>query len=135
MPQERDGNDTVRRPRKSRRPRTIAVINADQCTGCEACIAVCPVDCIELIESGLQVKGIDSWCEVDMTRCIGCGLCVSLPRRRSQPYELKICPWDAIDMVPRGQLPEVVANIGGPGWYVERNRERLLETARHLSTP
>ena len=26
-------------------PKEVAVINADNCTGCEACLEVCPVDC------------------------------------------------------------------------------------------
>ena len=27
-------------------PKFVAVINADNCTGCESCLEVCPVDCI-----------------------------------------------------------------------------------------
>src|SRR5262245_53006541 len=27
-------------------PKALAVVNADNCTGCEACVEVCPVDCI-----------------------------------------------------------------------------------------
>src|SRR2546429_526095 len=27
-------------------PKELAVVRADNCTGCEACIEVCPVDCI-----------------------------------------------------------------------------------------
>ena len=27
-------------------PKEVAIINADNCTGCEACLEVCPVDCI-----------------------------------------------------------------------------------------
>ncbi len=90
--------DTVQ-PRR-RVPKAIAVIHADGCTGCAACIAVCPVDCIVLRETGLRVKGIDTWCEIDADRCIGCARCVHVPRRKADPYELKICPWDAIEMVP-----------------------------------
>ena len=32
-------------PRK-KLPKELAVINADNCTGCESCREVCPVDCI-----------------------------------------------------------------------------------------
>ena len=28
-------------------PKELAVIRADGCTGCEACVSFCPVDCIE----------------------------------------------------------------------------------------
>ena len=83
-----------------RLPKSIAVINVDQCTGCEACREVCPVDCIHLVKTCTGVKGIHVWCEVDLERCIGCKLCVRLLRRKSNAYELKICPWDAIEMVP-----------------------------------
>ena len=27
-------------------PKQVAVINVDNCTGCESCLEVCPVDCI-----------------------------------------------------------------------------------------
>ena len=33
-------------------PKILAVIHADGCTGCEACIEVCPVDCISFVDNG-----------------------------------------------------------------------------------
>ena len=39
-------------PRK-KVPKELAVINADNCTGCESCLEVCPVDCI------YKVPGVD----------------------------------------------------------------------------
>ena len=72
-------------PRK-KLPKELAVITADNCTGCEACLEVCPV-----------------------------------------------CPWDAIEMVPTEQVAQVVAQIGGPPDYVERNWDRLVGTAQHLA--
>ena len=44
-------------PRK-KLPKELAVINADNCTGCESCLEVCPVDCIELNNIGNGVKSI-----------------------------------------------------------------------------
>jgi formate hydrogenlyase subunit 6/NADH:ubiquinone oxidoreductase subunit I len=35
------------KPRK-KLPKELAVINAHKCTGCESCLEVCPVDCIEV---------------------------------------------------------------------------------------
>ena len=118
---------------RGRAPKTIAVINADYCTGCEACIAVCPVDCIALINTELRVKGAHVWCEVDFDRCIGCALCVRVPKKKANPYELKICPWDAIDMVPSEVLPHAVDGIGGPPDYAAQNRERLRAAAERVS--
>ena len=82
-------------------PKELAVINADNCTGCESCLEVCPVDCIELkkIDRGI-IKGTQQWCEIDLERCVGCEVCVHIPGKKTNPYELTVCPWDAIEMVP-----------------------------------
>lgn len=113
-------------------PKSIAVINADQCTGCEACREVCPVNCIELIVRDPRIKGTHAWCEIDLERCIGCRLCIRLPRKKKNAYELKVCPWDAIEMVPLEFLPAAVANMGGTADYIESERPRLLAAAQRL---
>ncbi len=84
---------TVGKPDRKKPPRTYAVIDQKGCTGCHACIPVCPVDCIE------QVPGVDHpdfmrVVEVDLERCIGCEACAN------------ICPWETIFMVPPAETEE-----------------------------
>ncbi len=62
-----------------------ALVSLAACTGCEVCIAVCPVErCIEKFGTDPSNFGV----YVNYDRCIGCMLCV------------KDCPWDTIRMVP-----------------------------------
>jgi electron transport complex protein RnfB len=119
--------------RRGRPPKKLAVIHADSCTGCESCIEMCPVDCIALITQELGVKGTEAWCEVDLERCIGCELCVRIPRRRTEPYSLLVCPWEAIEMVPTERAAEVVACSGGPPQYAAEHRNRLIEAAERVA--
>lgn len=101
-------------------PKELAVVRADNCTGCEACIEVCPVDCIYKVP-GQDHPGLQSFVEIDLERCIGCALCE------------RWCPWDAIDMVPTPQIADAVAAKGGPPDYVERNGPRLVSVAKALA--
>ena len=32
--------------KKKKLPKQLAILDEDLCTGCEACVTVCPVDCI-----------------------------------------------------------------------------------------
>jgi electron transport complex protein RnfB len=107
------------KPRK-KLPKELAVIYADNCTGCEACIEVCPVDCIYKVP-GEDMPSVQSFCDIDLERCIGCSLCE------------RWCPWDAIEMIPTPKIAEPVANKGGPPQYVERNWDRLVKAAHTLA--
>lgn len=46
-----------------------AVIDKDKCTKCQACVEVCPVECIKGEEEKVPV--------IDADECISCGACES----------------------------------------------------------
>lgn len=119
-------------PVPKRVPAIVAVIDVEHCTGCMACQEVCPTHCIELIDEPSRTGGRHPWCEVDIERCIGCRLCVRLPRRRAGGYELQICPWEAIEMLPVDELPDVAAQREGPPAFLAHGRPRLVDAATRL---
>jgi len=68
-----------------------ALVSLSACTGCEVCIAVCPVDgCIEKFGTDPSNWGV----YVNYDKCIGCQLCV------------KDCPWDTIRMVATDSIKD-----------------------------
>src|SRR5207245_6409024 len=101
-------------------PKELAVVYADNCTGCEACIEVCPVDCIYKVP-GEDQPTLQSFVDIDLERCIGCCLCE------------RWCPWDAIEMVPTAEIAIHVAAKGGPAAYIAAKGEQLVATAQTLA--
>lgn len=102
-------------------PKALAVVNADNCTGCEACVEVCPVDCIYKVQ-GPELPTLQGFVDIDIERCIGCELCE------------RWCPWEAIDMVKPTEVADAVAVKGGPPAYVERNQDRLNAAAQAIQS-
>ncbi len=44
-----------------------AKIDKERCSGCSACIDICPMDAISLL---------DGFAQVNEEECVGCGVCV-----------------------------------------------------------
>jgi len=81
-------------PARKKRPRELAVINQEGCTGCEVCLEVCPVDCMYVV-AGPEYDVHKKLVEIDLDVCIGCKLCV------------KYCPWETIEMIASDRSFEV----------------------------
>ena len=60
----------------------VAIIDPVDCTGCEACIPMCPFDAISMQPSGEKTVAV-----INSTLCKGCGMC------------MPVCEPDAIDLI------------------------------------
>ena len=81
---------------KKKRPRSLAVVDEDNCTGCKVCVPFCPVDCIEPVPNEKYDIPIPP-VQVRYDECIGCQICA------------KVCTkltWDAIRMIKTEEFEE-----------------------------
>ena len=60
---------------KQKRPKLIAVVDEDNCTGCQACVPFCPVDCIEPVSNEKYEFPIIPPVQVRHNECTGCQVC------------------------------------------------------------
>ena len=76
----------------TKKKRAVAIVDSAICTGCAICVAICPVKCIEIVESTFNLTGE---AKVIVGICTGCNLCAI------------DCPWEAITMInPDGSIKE-----------------------------
>ncbi|MFA7061527.1 MAG: FAD-binding protein [Pedobacter sp.] len=85
---------------KIKKPRGIAQLIAGACIACGArCQSVCPVNCVEMTDSGEPV--------IENAKCIGCQKCI------------KICPASALEMYFTPEEQKILAELGATAVPVE----------------
>lgn len=85
---------------KPKRPRGVAHLLDGRCIACGArCQSVCPVNCVEMTESGEPI--------IDASKCIGCQKCV------------KICPASALEMFFTPEEQKILAELAAAAIPVE----------------
>ncbi|NTW99622.1 MAG: 4Fe-4S dicluster domain-containing protein, partial [Geobacteraceae bacterium] len=85
---------------KPKKPRGVARLLDGRCIACGArCQSVCPVNCVEMTESGEPI--------IDAATCIGCQKCV------------KICPASALEMFFTPEEQKILAELAATAVPVE----------------
>ena len=74
---------------KKKKPKLIAVVDEDNCTGCQVCVPFCPVDCIEPVAKD-KYEILIPPVQVRFNECTGCQVCARVCTKMT---------WDAIRML------------------------------------
>ena len=82
---------------KKKKPRLMAVVDEDGCTGCQVCVPFCPVDCIEPVASDKYEIPIPP-VQIRFDECIGCQVCAKVCTKMT---------WDAIRMIPTEEFENI----------------------------
>lgn len=83
------GSPAEKVTKKKKRPKLMAVVDEDNCTGCLVCVPFCPTDCIEPVTKekySLPIPPV----QVRFHECVGCQLCAKACAKLT---------WDAIRML------------------------------------
>lgn len=80
-----------------------AVVDADECTGCETCMDRCQMDAITMV---------DDIAQLNLDRCIGCGLCITT------------CPVEALSLVKKDEDHQYAPPKSGGETYIRIASER-----------
>ncbi len=84
-----------------------AGVDADVCTGCQACEEICPMDAIDMDEEQIVAR-------VNLDRCIGCGLCVT------------VCEFDAMHLKDKKDTERMEPPANLMETYINITREKGL---------
>ena len=82
---------------KKRKPKLMAIVDEDNCTGCQVCVPFCPVDCIEEVAKDKYDNRPIPPVQIRFNECIGCQICARACTQLT---------WDAIRMLPIGEFEE-----------------------------
>ena len=76
---------------KKKKPKIVAVVDEDNCTGCQVCVPFCPVDCIAAVPAAKYDNIPIPPVQIRFNECIGCQICVRVCEKLT---------WNAIRMEP-----------------------------------
>jgi electron transport complex protein RnfB len=86
---------------KKKKPKLMAVVDEDNCTGCGVCVPFCPTECIHPVPSEkypILVPPV----QVTFDECIGCKICAQVCEKLS---------WDAIRMLDVAEFENTYAIV------------------------
>ena len=92
----------IEKPAKIINSSYFAQVDEEQCTACEACEEVCPMDAITIEETAF----------VNVDRCIGCGLCITR------------CEFDSMTLKPKKDSEKWVPPDNIIGTYTDIAKEK-----------
>ena len=74
---------------RKRRPKRVAVVDEDNCSGCQVCTAFCPANCIEPVPAQKYDDTVIPPMHVRYRECLGCQMCAMACEKLT---------WNAISM-------------------------------------